>query len=100
MTSQRYSNDMHLNFDNVPNDLIEFCKVTIGSSIITVLHPGVILQAGIADLIVQYISTFFMWSAWVTTALVGIKTLSGKNNILDAYKYFKNGIINLFKRKK
>ncbi len=90
---------MHFNFDNVPHDLIEFCKVTIGSSIITILHPGMVVHAGIADLLVQYFSTFFMWSAWVTTALVGIKTLSGKSNIVEAFVYFKNGFINLFKKK-
>ncbi len=94
---------MHFNFTQVSHELVEFCTVTIGSSIITMLHPGCtisIIQVGIADLIVQYLSTFFMWSAWVITALVGIKTLSGEKTIGDAFRYFKNGFINVFKKKK
>lgn len=89
---------MNFGFDHVSSDLVEFCKVATGTSIVTVLHPGAVMHAGVADLLVQYISTFFMWSAWVTTALVGIKTLSGEKNIIDAFKYFKKGVSNLFKK--
>lgn len=85
---------MHFDFHNISNDLVDFCTVAAGSSIITVLHP-----LGMADLIVEYVSNFLMWSAWLTTALVGFKTLSGKKTIGEALKYFKEGFFNIFKKK-
>lgn len=85
---------MYYGFHSVTSDILDFCKVISGSSLITILQP-----VGPGDLIVQYLNTLLMWSAWSVTFLVGLKTLSGKKTIGEAFSYFKNGVINLFKGK-
>ncbi len=89
----------------VPDNLISFCKVVIGGSITLVSNSftiphGTLLEVQTIDLLVNYISTFITWSVGTLTSLVAIKTLSGKSSIIEAFRYFKNGFNNLFKKKK
>lgn len=85
---------MDWGFHRISTNLVDFCNVIIGTSITNIANSYV----GVGDLLVNWISTFVTWVVGTATFLVAIKTLSGKNNIGDAFKYFKNGIINLFKK--
>lgn len=84
-----------LHLGSISQDVLDFCKVASGSSIITILSP-----LGAGGSLIQYIGTFLMWSAWTLTSLVGLKTLSGKKTVGEAFRYYKDLIFKSKKKEK